>query len=31
VLYGGELVVPGPRMTIAGETLSRAIRPDAWK
>jgi len=31
VLYGGELVVPGPRMTIAAETLSRAIRPDAWK
>ncbi len=26
VLYGGELVVPGPRMTKAAEALSRAIR-----
>jgi iron complex transport system substrate-binding protein len=29
ILYGGELVIPGPRMARAAESFARAIHPDA--
>lgn len=30
-LYGGYLVVPGPRVGLATETLARALHPDAFE
>jgi iron complex transport system substrate-binding protein len=30
VLQGGEFVIPGPRVGVATERLSRAIHPEAW-
>jgi iron complex transport system substrate-binding protein len=30
LLQGEEFVVPGPRLTIATERLSRTLHPDAW-
>jgi iron complex transport system substrate-binding protein len=29
-LYGGQFVVPGPRLGGAAEALARALHPDAW-
>ena len=31
LLYGGELVVPGPRVVVTAETLARAIHPEAYR
>ncbi len=28
VLYGGELVVPGPRVVLTAQTFARALHPD---
>jgi ABC-type hemin transport system substrate-binding protein len=31
LLRGEEFVVPGPRVTVATERLSRTLHPDAWR
>jgi len=28
LLYGGELVVPGPRVVLTAQTFARALHPD---